>query len=55
MNRVVKDQKYDFIFVLMKSRTVEVSLMKEKPVHMPRVPPTDPRNPTTSKTYHSVQ
>ena len=29
---------------------VEVSLMKDKPIHMPRVPPTDPTNPVASKT-----
>ena len=37
----------------MKSNIVVVNPLKENPIHMPKVPPTDPTIPVTSKIKYS--
>ena len=46
-------QKLFKILALMKSSIVVVTPLKEKPIHIPSVPPTDPIIPVTSKIKYS--
>ena len=51
--RPIENQIIEFILDLMESKMVDEIPLKEKPMHIPRVPPIDPTIPITSKTKRS--
>ena len=55
-HEIIREQLYRqaFIFARINSKTIDVIPLKEKPMHIPRVPPTDPTIPGTSNTNRSL-